>query len=174
MASPIIATHGLAAAIGALLRSSVRLAREQWLSADELAERRRTRLRQVLARAAGTAYYGAALREAGLDDPAAIELHDLERLPFLDRHTIARHGLDAFLTGGRDGLVSVFTSGSTGTPGRFMRSKVEEAEYSARWWRVYAVYGCSVRDAQINVATVGKPDRAGPISMLRKIGVLPR
>ncbi|MBA3260796.1 MAG: phenylacetate--CoA ligase family protein [Gemmatimonadales bacterium] len=173
MASPIIATAGLAA-IGTLLRSSARLAREQWLSPEKLAARRRTRLRQMLARAAGTAYYEAAFRAAGLHDPGAIELHELERLPFLDRHTIAQHGLDAFLTAGRDGLVNVFTSGSTGMPGRFVRSRIEEADYSARWWRVYAAYGCSVRDAQINVATVGKPDRAGPISMLRKIGVLPR
>jgi phenylacetate-CoA ligase len=151
----------------------MRLEREQWLSADVLAARRRTRLREVLGRAAETPYYGAVLREAGLD-PQTVELHDLERLPLLDRQVIAHHGLDAFLTGRRDGLVHVFTSGSTGTPGHFLRSRMEEADYSARWWRVYAAYGCSVWDAQFNVSIVGKPDRAGPISMLRKIGVLPR
>lgn len=162
------------AALGTLLRSSLRLGREQWLSADELVSRRRTRLQQLLLRAAGTRYYGAVLRRAGISDPGSFEMHDLERLPMLDRQVIARHGLAAFLTVGPSGLVSVVTSGSTGTPGRFLRSRAEEAEYSARWWRVYAAYGCSVWDAQINVATGNKPERGGPIALLRGMGALPR
>jgi phenylacetate-CoA ligase len=39
---------------------------------------------------------------------------------------------------------------------------------------VYNAYGCSLWDAQVNVARVDKPDRAGPITMLRRMGVLPR
>ena len=162
------------AAVWTLVQSARRLKREQWLSAEELAKRRRARLQRLLVRAAAAPYYRAVLRDAGLEDPREIELHDLERLPVLDRQVIAQHGLDAFLTVDRSGLFSVTTSGSTGTPGRFMRSKVEEADYSARWWRVYAVYGCRVWDAQINVAKVDRRDRAGPIRVLRKIGVLPR
>ncbi|MGH3742941.1 MAG: phenylacetate--CoA ligase family protein, partial [Micromonosporaceae bacterium] len=72
------------------------------------------------------------------------------------------------------GLFSVLTSGSTGTPGRFLRSKLEEADYSARWWRVYAAFGCRAWDAQVNVAIVNKPDRAGPITLMRRMGMLPR
>jgi phenylacetate-CoA ligase len=174
MGVPIIAAAGPVAAVGTLLRSSMRLEREQWLAADELAARRRTRLRDLLGRAAETPYYGAVLREAGIGHSRDLELHDLLRLPLLDRQVMARYGLDAFLSVGREGLVSVDTSGSTGTPGRFLRSKVEEADYSARWWRVYAAYGCSMWDAQVNVALVGKPDRGGPITMLRRMGVLPR
>ncbi len=169
----MIAAAGPVAAVGTLLQASMRLEREQWLPAETLAERRLPRLRQMLARAARTKFYGAALREAGLS-PKRFELSDLARMPLVDRQVIAKHGIESFLTTSPDGLVNVFTSGSTGTPGRFLRSKIEEADYSARWWRVYSAYGCSVWDAQVNVAIVDKPDRGGPITMLRKMGVLPR
>jgi phenylacetate-CoA ligase len=171
MAIPI--TPGPVAALGTLLQASLRLEKEQWLPASELGGRRRARLRQVLAHAARTSYYGPVLREAGID-PAHCELGDLERLPLLDRHLMARHGQEAFLTVDAADLVMVRTSGSTGTPGHFLRSRLEEAEYSARWWRVYAAYGCSVWDAQVNVAIVDKPDRPGPIKLLRRMGMLPR
>ena len=78
------------------------------------------------------------------------------------------------MTVDKTGLVQVRTSGSTGTPGTFFRSRLEEADYSARWWRVYAAYGCSIWDSQVNVAILDKPDRAGPITLLRRLGVLPR
>jgi phenylacetate-CoA ligase len=113
------------------------------------------------------------LREAGID-PRRFEPDDLRRLPLLDRPTLARHGVDAFLTVERAGLVQVQTSGSTGTPGRFLRSWTEEAAYSARWMRVYAAYGCRPWDAQVNVAIADKPDRKGPIKFLRRAGLLPR
>lgn len=171
---PLLATPGPLAAVSTLMQSMVRLEKEQWLSAEELAARRQIRLQQVLARAAETRYYGAVLREAGITDPAKFELQQIERLPFLDRRVIAQHGLDAFLTVDRAGLINVLTSGSTGTPGRFLRHKLEEADYSARWWRVYSAFGCRAWDSQINVAIVNKPDRAGPITFLRRMGVLPR
>lgn len=174
MSVPLITSTGPLATIGNLLGAMRRLDKEQWLSADELAARRRSRLRTVLARAAASPYYARALRKAGVTDPRTFEPSDLERLPLLDKALIAEQGLDAFLTVEREGLVAVQTSGSTGTPGRFLRSKLEEADYSARWWRVYQAYGCGARDEQINVAIVDKPDRAGPISLLRRMGMLPR
>jgi phenylacetate-CoA ligase len=173
MAIPIIAAAGPVAAVGSLLQSSLRLEREQWLPAEELAARQLTRLRQTVDRARATRFYGDAVKEAGID-PASMTLEDLRRMPLVDRQVIARNGHDAFLSVRRNGLVNVFTSGSTGTPGHFMRSKIEEADYSARWWRVYAAYGCSIWDAQVNVAIVNKPERPGAITMLRKMGVLPR
>jgi phenylacetate-CoA ligase len=169
-----ITTSGPIAAISNLMGSMRRLEKEQWLPPEELAARRRTRLRQLLVHAAQTDYYGAVLREAGVEDPETFEERDLERLPLLDRQAIAQHGHEAFLTVDRSGLVAVSTSGSTGTPGRFLRSKQEEADYSARWWRVYQAYGCGARDPQVNVAIVDKPDRAGPITLLRRMGMLPR
>jgi phenylacetate-CoA ligase len=159
--------------LNALLRSSLRLEREQWLSPDALAARRGARLRNVFGRARRSEYYRRVLREAGLDQVEAIQLSDLSRLPLLSRQVIAQHGIDAFLTAPRVGLVSVATSGSTGTPARFLRSPVEEADFSARWWRVYSAYGCRMWDGQINVATTGKPDRSGPLAILRRLGVLP-
>jgi phenylacetate-CoA ligase len=174
MALPFIATASPVAAVGTLLQATLRLEREQWLPAGVLAERRRERLRRVLARARASAYYDAALRDAGLRELHKVEESDLQRLPILDRQVIARHGLDAFLTGGRERLVKVMTSGSTGTPGSFLRSKLEEADYSARWWRTYAAYGCGMWDTQINLALVNKPERGGPITLLRRMGLLPR
>lgn len=170
----IMATAGPVGAIGALLHDWMRLERDQWLPPEVLRARRRARLRRMLTRAARSRYYGAVLRDVDLRDPGMAGLHELGRLPFLDRQVIARHGIDAFLTTRAAGLVSVTTSGSTGTPGRFFRSRLEEAHYSARWWRVYAAYGCKVWDAQINLASVGKPERGGALTLLRRLGVLPR
>jgi phenylacetate-CoA ligase len=174
MALALTKAAGPIAVVLALIQNTRRLEKEQWLSAEKLTARRRTRLQRLLTRAAGAPYYGAVLRDAGVEDPDKVELRDLERLPFLDRKLIARHGLDAFLTVDRSSLFSVTTSGSTGTPGRFFRSRLEEADFSARWRRVYAAFGCSMFDAQVNVAAADKPDRPGPIALLRKIGVLPR
>ena len=173
MALPLIAAAGPVASIGTLLQSSLRLEREQWLSPEELASRRLTRLRHILAKAARTSYYGAAMRKARID-PAKAELHDLERLPVLDRLVIGRQGHAALMTVDKAGLVQVRTSGSTGTPGTFFRSRLEEADYSARWGRVYAAYGCSMWDSQVNVAILDKPDRPGPLTLLRRMGMLPR
>lgn len=161
------------AAISNLMSSMARVAREQWLTPDELAARRQSRLREMLARATASRYYREVLGAGGFD-PRTFEPSDLARLPLLDRHVMARHGLDAFLTVDRANLVAVHTSGSTGMPGRFYRSKAEETDYSARWWRVYQAYGCGMRDAQICLAILDKPDRAGPIAYLRRMGVLPR
>jgi phenylacetate-CoA ligase len=152
----------------------MRLGREQWLSPEDLAARRRVRFRQMLREAAAAPYYGRALREAGLADLDRVEVDDIERLPLLDKNILARHGTAEFLTVDPAGLIMVKTSGSTGMPAHFLRARHEEAEYSARWWRVYAAYGCSLRDAQINVALVNKPERAGPLKLLRQVGVLPR
>ena len=174
MSVPLITSSGPLATIGNLLGAMRRLEGEQWLSPAKLDARRRDRLRAVLTAAAASPYYAGALRRAGITRPGAVQLEDLARLPLLDKSVLGAHGLDAFLTVPREGLVQVQTSGSTGTPGRFLRSKAEEADYSARWWRVYQAYGCGARDGQINVAIVDKPDRAGPIALLRRMGMLPR
>jgi phenylacetate-CoA ligase len=174
MTVPLPTAAGPISGVSTLLQSMLRVEKEQWLPAEELAARRQARLQHVLVRAAQTRYYGAALREAGVTDPDKFELHQIARLPFLDRRIIATHGLDAFLTVGRAGLISVTTSGSTGTPGQFLRHKLEEADYSARWWRVYSAFGCRAWDSQINLARLDKPDRAGPMMFLRRMGVLPR
>ena len=92
----------------------------------------------------------------------------------MDRQVIAAEGIDAFLTVPETGLIATMTSGSTGTPGRFFRSALEEAEYSARWMRVYSAFGCRMRDAQVNLGGTARPGRAGAITALRRLGLLPR
>ena len=78
-----------------LLRSTLQLGREQWLSPEELAARRLGRVKKILARAAETRYYGEVLRQAGITDPSRFDLPDLRVLPFLDRRVTAHQGLDA-------------------------------------------------------------------------------
>jgi phenylacetate-CoA ligase len=173
MAHPLIAANGTFATVSSLLQSTRRAEREQWLSPEALAARRQGRMRELLERASAARFYRAAIRDAGID-PATFTLDQIARLPFVDRQVIARHGEEAFLTVPRAGLIDVMTSGSTGTPGHFLRDRLEEVDYSARWWRVYSAFGCRPWDSQINLAMVNKPDRAGPIAMLRRMGMLPR
>lgn len=165
---------GTIATFSSLLRLTRRLAQEERLSPEELNSRRQQRLRALLARAGESPYYAGALRAAGVTDIDRFESRELRRLPFLDRRVIAQQGLDAFLTVPRAGLIDVMTSGSTGTPGHFLRSRLDEAEYSARWWRVYVAYGCRPWDSQVNIAIPNKPDRPGAITYLRRLGLLPR
>jgi phenylacetate-CoA ligase len=174
MASGFTKFAAQVAAAWTLVQSARRLEREQWLSADTLATRRRMRLQRLLIRAAAAPYYRAVFRDADIKELRKVQPYEFERLPFLDRQVIAQHGLNAFLTVDESHLFSVTTSGSTGTPGRFMRSSLEEAEFSARWRRVYAAWGCGAFDSQVNVAVAGKPARKGPVALLRKLRVLPR
>jgi phenylacetate-CoA ligase len=162
------------AAVWTLVQSARRLEREQWLSAEALGTRRRMRLQRLLIRAAAAPYYRAVFRDVDIKELRKVQPYEFERLPFLDRQVISQHGLNAFLTVDESRLFSVTTSGSTGAPGRFMRSSLEEADFSARWHRVYAAWGCSVSDSQVNVAVAGKPARSGAVALLRKIGVLAR
>jgi phenylacetate-CoA ligase len=173
VALPLIAASGTFATVSSLLQSTRRAEREQWLSSEALAARRESRLRELLAHATAAPYYRQAIRSTGID-PASFTLDQIGRLPFVDRQVIAQHGEAEFLTVPRAGLIDVMTSGSTGTPGHFLRHRLEETDYSARWWRVYSAFGCRPWDSQINLAMVNKPDRAGPIAMLRRMGVLPR
>jgi phenylacetate-CoA ligase len=174
MASAFTRIAAPIAAVWTLFHCSRRLQQEQWLPAGDLSTRRRRRVQRLLVRAAAAPYYRAVFREAGLEDPGQAEPHEFEKLPFLDREVIARNGLEAFLTVEGSGLVSVTTSGSTGTPGRFLRSSLEESEFSARWRRVYAAFGCGAFDRQVNVAVAGKPARTGAAALLRAAGLLPR
>ncbi len=160
-------------AIAVLMSSAQRLNREQWLAADRIAEIKQRRFATLLREAAKAPYYATLFRQLGLDPLRECRARTVTQLPFLDRQIIAAHGIDAFLTTNRRRLFSVTTSGSTGTPGVFMRSVAEEAEFSARWRRVYAAYGCGSRDAQVNVARADKPDRIGPSTLLRRLGILP-
>jgi phenylacetate-CoA ligase len=159
--------------IRVLAMASRRLRREQWLPSGEVAALQRTRLRRTLAAATGAPFYRRALGAAGVD-LTRFEPAGLPALPLVDRQVIAAEGLEAFLTVPAIGLIATTTSGSTGTPGRFLRSRREEAEYGARWMRTYGAYGCGPRDRQVNLAGPARPDRVGGIAFLRRLGLLPQ
>ena len=92
MSIPFITSAGPVGTVGTLLRSSMRLEREQWLSPEVLGARRRKRLQRLLRHAAGTRYYGEMLKQANLENLGDVEVADLERLPLLDRQVMARYG----------------------------------------------------------------------------------
>lgn len=146
--------------------------REQWLPRSALAALRERRLVRLLARARRAPYYRRLFEER--DIPAGAGSAALHRLPPLDRAQLAEHGIASFLTRSRAGLLTVSTSGSTGRPAIFLRSPREEAEFSARWARVYAAYGCGPCADQVNVASGQNRTRRGAIDLLRRMRLLPR
>jgi phenylacetate-CoA ligase len=144
---------------------------EQWFTSERLGRVRALRLRRILAKARRAPYYRGVFSALGARIPPDFRLG---QLPLLDKRVLAQHGLDAFLTRGRHGLLSVTTSGSTGEPAVFLRSPLEEAEFSARWWRVYASYGATTRDTLLNVGRANVKPRTGPVSLMRNLGILPK
>src|SRR5215211_6230352 len=113
MALPLIAASGTFATVSTLLQSTRRAEREQWLSPEALAAGRQSRMRELLERATASRFYGAAIREARIKTES-FTLDQIARLPLVDRRLMAQHGEEAFLTVGREGLIDVMTSGSTG------------------------------------------------------------
>ena len=156
----------------ALPVEAFRRRREQWLSPAQIAVVRERRLAHVLEAARSAPYYRELL--ARYDAERAAPTAILAGLPPLTRQIIAAHGLDAFLTRDRRTLFSVTTSGSTGEPAVFFRSPREEAEFSARWWRVYSAYGCGARDTQVNFTRSNVRPRKGVVKLLRRLGVVPQ
>jgi phenylacetate-CoA ligase len=147
----------------------MRRQREQWLTEAEIAALRVRRTMAVLERARAAQYYKGIL--SGISPLDAD--YPLRNVPMLNKSTMREFGEAAFLTDGDDGLVPVYTSGSTGHPARFLRSPAEEAEFSSRWYRVHAAYGGGFRDAIVNIGTTGKKSRRGPATLLRALGILP-
>jgi phenylacetate-CoA ligase len=144
---------------------------EQWKPAREVARLQLRRLRAVLRKARAAPYY----RRVIPDVPSTGTLEQfLASLPLLDKRIIADEGLDAFLTLGSEGLLSIFTSGSTGHPSKFLRSPLEETEFSARMYRVYSAYGGNSRDTILNVGSAGAKRRSGAATLLRDLGLLPK
>jgi phenylacetate-CoA ligase len=162
------------AAVSSLVALPLHIARrkrEQWLTVAKLAQLRDQRLRSVLKNAQAGSYYQRVLPRL----PGGMTTVQLvEQLPILDKQILSAEGIDAFLTKGRDGLLSITTSGSTGEPAVFLRSPAEEAEFSARWWRVWAAYGGVPRDRLLNVGRTNTGPRSGAVTMMRKMGLLPK
>ena len=118
------------------------LARSQWYSADELAELRIKRLRELLAFAGANVPYYRDLYARTSFDPARVEsLDDLCRLPILTKDMIRVEG-DRLGTEAARSLPWQYTTGSTGNPLRFKtgigrKSADIAAKWRAtRWWDV--------------------------------------
>jgi phenylacetate-CoA ligase len=159
-----------ASSLLALPIQTARRKREQWLDVATLAKLRDQRLRSLLEDAQAGSYYRRVVPRLSGERTAA---QLVRQLPVLDKQILSAEGIDAFLTKGREGLLSITTSGSTGEPAVFLRSPAEEAEFSARWWRVWAAYGGVLRDRLLNVGRTNTGPRSGAVTMMRKIGLLP-
>jgi phenylacetate-CoA ligase len=164
--SALLATTSLLA----LPLQTARRNREQWFDRAKLERLRDRRFRRLIEKAQACTYYRRVLPALSSNVTAD---HFISQLPLLDKQIIAAEGIEAFLTNGREGLLSITTSGSTGEPAVFLRSQAEEAEFSARWWRVWAAYGGSPRDRLLYVGRMQRP-RSGAVTMMRRIGVLPK
>lgn len=145
--------------------------KEQWLTPAALVRLRSRRLRELLQKARAASYYRRVLPNIPADGP---EGRLLAGVALLDKRILVDEGLDAFLTAGSDGLFDVVTSGSTGHPGKFLRSPLEETEYSARMYRTYTAYGCTMHDRIFNVGSTTVHRRSGAATALRDMGVLPK
>jgi phenylacetate-CoA ligase len=142
--------------------------KEQWVSPAELATIRLQRLRALLEKARSAPYYRRMLPRGMTGG------EELGSLPLLDKKHIVENGEEALLTAGGNDLMPVFTSGSTGHPMRFLRSPWEEAEFSARWYRVYSAYGGKSRDTLLNVGRPNAKPRGGAVKVMRDLGILPK
>lgn len=145
--------------------------KEQWLSPSSLARLRAERLRALLRASRAAPYYHRVLPEIPADGS---EKALLAGIPILDKRILVDEGLEAFLTGDTHGLVEAVTSGSTGHPAKFVRTAVEETEFSARMFRAYTSYGATARDRILNIGSTMAKRRSGAVTVLRDAGLLPR
>jgi phenylacetate-CoA ligase len=168
-----------AASLFRLLASSRLRNREQWLSPDELARLRASRLGEVAALADTTPHYREVFRRAGLR-PADLTESNLAQLPLLDKaaiHTASGAGAagpSSMLAEPMETLSPVTTSGSTGTPLRIMRSAADQAEVSAVWRRALRAFGHGTFDRQVDISSGQPVAKSGPVVLLRKLGLVPQ
>jgi phenylacetate-CoA ligase len=161
-----------------LIASSRLRHREQWLSADELARLRTSRLARVAAIADTTPHYREVFKRAGLR-PSDLNESNLAQLPLLDKaeiHTASAAGASgpaSMLAEPANGLSPVTTSGSTGTPMQVLRSPRDQAEVSAVWRRALQAFGHGTFDLQVDVSTGLPVAKTGPVVLLRKLGLVP-
>jgi phenylacetate-CoA ligase len=145
-------------------------AQEQWLPEATLRQLRNQRLGKLFEEARKSRYYSNVLPPAADRSTAADRLANV---PVLTKRILSTERVESFLTGNAEGLLRVTTSGSTGEPSVFLRTPLEEAEFSARWWRVWSAYGAGPRDRMLNVGRTNVKPRSGAVSTLRKLRVLP-
>jgi phenylacetate-CoA ligase len=159
-------------AILTLLNATRARRREQWLTAEQLRERRVARLRRLATAAARTPYWAGVFGRAGFRPDDLDDGPGLERLPILDKSTVKAQ-VAGMLTAPVARLFAMQSSGSTGTPVAVYRSEREQAEVSALHARVFGAFGRRPLDRQLSIGS-GLPAAAkGPVHLLRNAGLLP-
>lgn len=88
---------------------------------EEVRREQERRLRELLALALRTPYWGPVLRERGVR-PESFRLEDLSSLPFLTKDILRRHEHELRVPGAR-GVYTNFSGGSTGIPIRFYQDE---------------------------------------------------
>jgi phenylacetate-coenzyme A ligase PaaK-like adenylate-forming protein len=159
-------------AVVALLREIRARRREQWLSTAELHALRAHRLRRLAVAAASTRYWPGVFAQAGLS-PASLDEDALQRLPLLDKATVQDRTPD-LLTRPRTQLFVVRTSGSSGRPAEFFRTERDQSEVSALHGRIAEAFGRRTLDRQVSIGSGVPTASKGPMTLLRRVGVLPQ
>jgi phenylacetate-CoA ligase len=148
--------------------------REQWLPSGAVRQRRDRQIVALLRAALRAPYYARCLAALGIHSAEQVLPGTLDRLPFLDKTILRSLPIGEFLTVAEGRLQTIGTSGSTGEPVLYRRSPLEEADFWARWWRVYKAYGCSGFTSQVNLARAPVKAPAASVVSLQRRGMLPR
>lgn len=145
--------------------------RDQWSSPEQLRTLQNNRLRKLLLDAVAAPYYRGLLQGSELrtGDPQAV----LKSLPILDRAAFMSRPPEAYATRPLAGMFKMSTSGSSGTPLAVYRTAIDEAEFSATWFRVYRAHGCGPFSSEVNIGRNVASAKRGPMRLMREIGVLP-
>src|SRR5262245_5820275 len=132
--------------------------RSQWLSSAELEALRVRRLRDLLDRAAAhSPYYRRVLAQAGLRPADVADVAVLARLPILSKDDIRANWAE-LCAGPPSRTETRKTSGSTGVPLTFEKSRTTTGAMNALMWRNYGWFGIRIGDPQARI-WAGAPTR---------------
>ena len=124
----------------------------QWYSQDELREYQNEKLRNIIKIAyENIPFYKKVFEESALTPRDIKTIGDLEKLPIIDKH-IVRDNLKYFKNENYKGLVfKGFTSGTTGTPGVFLRDSDSINFENAAIWRQYKWAGKAFKSRRVTL-----------------------
>lgn len=114
------------------------LKESQWWSRDRIREMQAARLRRIVGVASRVSWYQRQFTDAGVAPDNIRSIDDLRRIPILERDDAKRLGIDGLRVPGSRGM-RASTSGSTGTPVRFLwpleqMRWLDSGEARARAW----------------------------------------
>jgi phenylacetate-CoA ligase len=151
-----------------------RLRRHPHLPRPEIDAFRDRKLRFLVQQAASRVpFYQAKLEAAGVRAHDVRTTADLVRLPLTTKSERRSASLSDLVARGVDpeSLVSRYTAGSTGEPGRVLRTVFEDLLLNQFRWRARAALGMRVRDRIAYVVSPGTPtDRTWARDRVRAVG----